>query len=801
MIYAAFLTLFSHWRRHPGQLTMLVLGLALATALWSGVQAINTQARTAYAEAATTLGQDRLDRLVRADGRPVPLADYIALRRAGYLVSPVISGELRSGDARLRLLGIDPLTAPPEANTPTQQGTNLDLGAFFMAPGLLLMTAETAAAALPPDLPPIRIATGIPPRAALTDIGTAARLLGQSDPSYLLVWREQPAHLPPLVTATTLQPVAPEQRADPAQLTESFHLNLTAFGLLAFAVGLFIVHAAIGLAFEQRRATMRSLRALGLPLRSLLMVFTLELAVLSLFAGLIGLILGYSIAAALMPGVAGSLRGLYGADLPGTLSFDPLWALAALAMTLAGAGLAGAQAMRRTARLPILAPALPQAWQQAATHHMRRQAYIALALLGLSGMLVLWGDNLFLSFVAVACLFLGAALLLPITLAQLLGLIQSRTRSALSEWLFADTRQQLPGLSLALMALLLALAANIGVSTMVGSFRTTFVGWLDQRLVAELYVTAPNEAEAARLVAYLNPRTEAVLPVVWADTTLAGRPGAVYGQADHPTFRDHWPLIAALPDAWDRLALGEGVLINEQLARFARLAPGDSLTISQDTTLPILGVYSDYGNPEAQAIVTLDRFVAAFPTITPTRFALRVAPAQTAALASALRDEFGLPADAVINQTQIKRFSLEIFEQTFLITGALNLLTLGVAGFALLTGLLTLADMRLPQLAPVWALGITRARLARFELIRSVVLAALTFFLAVPVGLALAWLLLAVINVQAFGWRLPMQIFPNDGLRLLALSLIAATMAAALPALRLARISPGRLLKVFAHES
>lgn len=801
MIYAAFLTLFSHWRRHPGQLTMLVLGLALATALWSGVQAINTQARTAYGEAATTLGQDRLDRLVRADGRPVPLADYIALRRAGYLVSPVISGELRSGDARLRLLGIDPLTAPPEANTPTQQGTNLDLGAFFMAPGLLLMTAETAAAALPPDLPPIRIATGIPPRAALTDIGTAARLLGQSDPSYLLVWREQPAHLPPLVTATTLQPVAPEQRADPAQLTESFHLNLTAFGLLAFAVGLFIVHAAIGLAFEQRRATMRSLRALGLPLRSLLMAFTLELAVLSLFAGLIGLILGYSIAAALMPGVAGSLRGLYGADLPGTLSFDPLWALAALAMTLAGAGLAGAQAMRRTARLPILAPALPQAWQQAATHHMRRQAYIALALLGLSGMLVLWGDNLFLGFVAVACLFLGAALLLPITLAQLLGLIQSRTRSALGEWLFADTRQQLPGLSLALMALLLALAANIGVSTMVGSFRTTFVGWLDQRLVAELYVTAPNEAEAGRLVAYLNPRTEAILPVVWADTTLAGRPGAVYGQADHPTFRDHWPLIAALPDAWDRLALGEGVLINEQLARFARLAPGDSLTISQDTTLPILGVYSDYGNPEAQAIVTLDRFIAAFPTITPTRFALRVAPAQTAALASALRDEFGLPADAVINQTQIKRFSLEIFEQTFLITGALNLLTLGVAGFALLTGLLTLADMRLPQLAPVWALGITRARLARFELIRSVVLAALTFFLAVPVGLALAWLLLAVINVQAFGWRLPMQIFPNDGLRLLALSLIAATMAAALPALRLARISPGRLLKVFAHES
>ena len=45
----------------------------------------------------------------------------------------------------------------------------------------------------------------------------------------------------------------------------------------------------------------------------------------------------------------------------------------------------------------------------------------------------------------------------------------------------------LPGLSLALMALMLALATNIGVGTMVSSFRQTFVGWLDQRLVSEFY--------------------------------------------------------------------------------------------------------------------------------------------------------------------------------------------------------------------------------------------------------------------------------------------------------------------------
>ncbi len=223
-------------------------------------------------------------RLVSPSGRPVPLAEFVALRRAGYLVSPVISGELREAEARLRILGIDPLTAPPEAGAPALQGEGLDLTTFFTAPGLLLMGQETSVGPLPPGLPRIVLRDGIPPGAALTDIGTAARLLDQRDPSYLLVASVQPAGLPPLAQVTNLRLERPGTTTDIASLTDSFHLNLTAFGLLSFAVGLFIVHAAIGLAFEQRRATVRTLRALGLPLRSLLVAVSLELAVLTLFA-------------------------------------------------------------------------------------------------------------------------------------------------------------------------------------------------------------------------------------------------------------------------------------------------------------------------------------------------------------------------------------------------------------------------------------------------------------------------------------------------------------------------------------
>ena len=57
------------------------------------------------------------------------------------------------------------------------------------------------------------------------------------------------------------------------------------------------------------------------------------------------------------------------------------------------------------------------------------------------------------------------------------------------------------------------------------------------------------------------------------------------------------------------------------------------------------------------------------------------------------------------------------------------------------------ADNTVIAYEPIWAIGTARARLAWIEMGRSLALAALTFLLALPVGLALAWILLAVVNV------------------------------------------------------
>jgi putative ABC transport system permease protein len=782
--------LLSHWRRHPLQLAMLLLGLALATALWSGVQAINAEARAAYDRAAGTLGQDRLDRLVG----PLTVARYAELRREGWPVSPVLEGRIGA----VRVLGIEPLTLPQGAGV-SGLPTLSEAGGLLAGQAVLVHpeTPQRIGAAGLFDGVEIVTSPDLPPMTVLADIGLAERLLNQrGQVTALLIDPSRP--LPgPIPADLALQKAAPDDGL--ARLTDSFHLNLTAFGFLAFAVGIFIVHSAVGLAFEQRRPVYRTLRSLGVSARQLGVLVLVELLGLALVAGVAGVALGYTVAAALLPDVAATLGGLYGAPVPGALTLRADWALAGIAMAVLGTLVAAAQGLWQVWRLPILASAQPRAWGRASGRARGMQAVAGLGLWAVAGLALAFGQGLWAGFVVLAGLLLGAAVVLPFVLAGLLALTSRAAGGVLEGWFWADTRQQLPGLSLALMALLLAVATNVGVGTMVASFRSTFTGWLDQRLASELYVTAEDVAEGERMRLWLEPRVDAVLPIIEADQTLGGQPGTVYGVADHATYRQNWPLLSAVPDVWDLVRDGAGVLVNEQMARRQGLALGDTLALPGGV-LPVVGVYSDYGNPSPQIILGMTAFQARYPDAVGLRFALRLPPDRVDAVSAELRAEFGLEDGALVDQAGIKAFSLAVFDRTFTVTGALNGLTLGVATLAMLASLLTLAGLRLPQLAPVWAMGLTRRRLAGLDLLRTVVLAALTAVLALPLGLALAWVLLAVVNVEAFGWRLPMQIFPGDWLRLMAAALVAALAAGLLPALKLARTSPAAMLRVFASE-
>ncbi|MEM7568957.1 MAG: FtsX-like permease family protein, partial [Pseudomonadota bacterium] len=567
--------LLSHWRRQPLQFITLFLGLALATALWTAVQAINAEAGDSYDKASKTLGQSVYAQLVPRFGEDVPEALFAKLRRAGWLVSPVLEGSVMVGEQRLWVIGVEPLTSPAgvgaaglalENRSQSAFAEFLEQKAVFAQPDTLALIEDVDSELLVFEEP------DAPQSTVIADIGLAQQLLSRPGrvsrfivaPNVL----SKPQPLDDITPSLRLNP--PEEGVEASRLTGSFHLNLTAFGLLSFAVGLFIVQGAIRLAFEDRMATLRTLRTLGVSLRHVMIALVAELSLLAIVAGLFGVVIGYGLAAALMPDVAATLQGLYGAQVDGGLRIRPQWALTGLGISLAGTALAAGASLLQSARMPLLATG-----HRSARHHTAQQQRRHLLALGafafcVSGVLMWAASGLVAAFIMLACLLLGGAFLLPAFLERILGFGESLARrwsaSALAQWFLSDTRFQLSGLSLALMALMLAIATNIGVSTMVQSFRTAFVSFLDQRLAASFYVDVENPEKAAAMVKGVAPVVDDIMPILSQETELAGAKAIILGLRINQTYKTNFTFLDAESDIWEALQSTQAVSINEQMA-------------------------------------------------------------------------------------------------------------------------------------------------------------------------------------------------------------------------------------------
>ncbi|AIS16047.1 ABC transporter permease [Pseudomonas rhizosphaerae] len=820
VLYWTLRSLLSHWRRHPIQGVALITGLWLATALFTGVLALNSQARQSYALASQMVGGEAQANIVARDGADFAQSTFIALRLQGWPVSPVLEGRVTlvsHPQLRLQVVGIEPLTLPVGSPVAGAVPNVDELSAFIGTPGrtwvapqtLRELGAEEGArlhTSTGQALPPLHTRAQMAPGVLLMDIGAAqAALQTPEQLSRLLLPKTFQQALPDAYT-DRLQINRSDADGDLARLTDSFHLNLTALGLLAFVVGLFIVHAAIGLALEQRRALLRTLRACGVSAALLVLALVLELGLLALLGGLAGIASGYWLASLLLPDVAASLRGLYGAEVAGQLNLSPAWWLAGLALSLGGVLLAGADSLWRAARLPLLALSGGEAWHQAHRQWLRRQAVVAAVAALVAVSCAVFGNGLASGFILMGSLLLAAALALPVLLSSALALLARCRWGVLGQWFLADCRQQLPGLSLALMALLLGLAANIGAASMTEGFRQTFTGWLEQRLSAELYLRPQHPEQAPALQQWLQQRHEVqqVLPGWEMQIRQQGWPTELAAVIDAPLYRQHWPLLEqAAGNPWDTLFSSDSLMLSEQLARRLGVGIGARLALpaAQGQWNPtVVGIYADYGNPKGHILVSAEQFQQHWPGTSPARFALRMAEADTASLKNEVQQAFGLDDSHVVEQRQLKRWASQVFERTFSATAALNALTLGVAGVALFIGLLTQSQSRLGQLAPLWAMGVGRRQLILLSVAQTLILAVLTLALAIPLGILLAWCLVAVINVQAFGWRLPLQVFPLQILQLCGLALIAAMLASAWPMLRLQRSQPTDLLRVMASE-
>ncbi|EAR10203.1 FtsX-like permease family protein [Reinekea blandensis] len=776
--------LLSHYRRHPLQAIFLLLGLTLGVALWSAVELINGHARTSYADAEQFLGADA-HFWIRPTGENAAVSqqDYIRLRRLGFVeLYPIIEARLQTREQDwLILLATDFMALPiaDAQNNSSETATPFVGDALaFMTPPFQTAVPESLASELginPGDQLTLTNGQRLPPATLqsrpqqgerlVVDMAAAFEVLNRDNFDYLGVTklsasREQALRqaLPEGLILTRNQ-----QSLDLQELTDSLHIQLAAMGWLAFVVGLFIVFNAVRFSLWMRQATLTTLREMGIGLDDLALAIALEALFWSVLGTLLGGGLGFLLGNLLLPTVSSSLGSLYGAIITPTVTLTARHLLQAAIMTLLGVTVAVAGPIWLSARRSIRQQQHQTLDQQFQPRQLGVQSLSAVALLGLAALYYFQIDSVSDGFVLLALVLFGSALSLP---PLLYGAFWLAARSMPASWwrlrwAMRDAFAQLPHLRIAMMALLLALVANLGVSTLVGSFRIAFTDWLTVRMSADVYVqSATLDADALLTQAPLKVQASHArtgLNLRWQD-----RPTEIRGVNTQAPDMRSLPLALSEPNAlsqWAEQGHLRPILANEQVHHLAGVNLGESVSLPTDTgtvDFQVVGFFHDYGNPYYAFYLPKATVSQYWKNAQPMGLAIWLQDTNLQAFEPDLLDAGAEPGDW-IDQRQLMSVALQIFERTFAITGALNTLTLGVAGVALFAALMSIHQQRLHQYAHWRALGVNQQE---WLLIVGGPLAGMvmvTGLLAIPLGAVLSALLIADINIIAFGWSMPLN--------------------------------------------
>jgi putative ABC transport system permease protein len=150
-----------------------------------------------------------------------------------------------------------------------------------------------------------------------------------------------------------------------------------------------------------------------------------------------------------------------------------------------------------------------------------------------------------------------------------------------------------------------------------------------------------------------------------------------------------------------------------------------------------------------------------------------------AALHAALDGRFGVEIN---DNPTMRRAILSVFERTFAITGALQAVSAIVAIIAVLSVLFALVSERRADIALLSAIGAGAAQVHALVAAQAGILGLLGAALGSVAGLVIGYVLVAVVNLQSFGWSLGFELPWNAMITLALVVGVACTIAGLIPA-------------------
>ena len=594
------------------------------------------------------------------------------------------------------------------------------------------------------------------------------------------------------------------------KMLRAFRYNLTALSYLSLIVGVILIYNTLNLAAVRRRREVAALRTLGASRELVLGLFLSESMLLGGLGSVGGLWLGQ-----VMGGLADSLVRRTVETLYLGFSLRPLEGDGSgffYAMMLAlGALLGLVSGAIPSLRVSSVSPVqvLREGFLIGDRHAFPRcLVWIGIGLIGLGAAIAqvpASGNVPIGGYISAVLLICGFGLVAPELSGRLLSLLRlARAAPGIEGRLALDSVERgLPRLVVAVISLGVAVSLLVSIFVMVGSFRRTVIAWIDQTFRADLYISAAGTSSsgggergmAAGFVAAIQAidGVRAVGSFRGHTIEYGGIPVTLAGTDLGTRARNSKILFVDGSDTSQvvqRVIGRDAVIVSEPFALKQRVQTGQQIflpTPAGPAPFLVEGIYYDYSSDRGLILMDQSSYWRHFQDRSLSNLAVYINGDEHKV--DEIRQKIGENLSEahlfIARNTDLRRQALRIFDQTFRITYALELVAIAVAVLGITNTLGTLILERRGEIAIFKFLGADRRQLRRITLNEALLTGVLGLTLGCLLGMGLALVLIYVINRQAFGWTI--QFDPPWISVLLALAgVLAATVLSGLYPARLA---------------
>jgi len=587
-------------------------------------------------------------------------------------------------------------------------------------------------------------------------------------------------------------------------MIKAYRLNLLALSLIALFVGIFLVYNAVAFTVSKRRYEIAMLRVLGTQRWQILGLFLGEALLVGLLGALIGVGLGLAMAKIALRAMAGTISELYLLVRAETIRFSPLamvlGAGAALGVAVLGGLFPSLEASRTLPREALYRTALERRLKT----NLGRISLVGVVVLGAgflcSQLQPVDGLPLF-GFVAAFLILAGFSFLAPASVLlvnralalPLAGIFKIEGKLA-SRYLGRSLNRS----AVAIASLMTALAMLISISIMILSFRQTVKVWTEQIISADLFISP-----AGRLT---GQRGNLPLGLVGSLEKLPGLV-AMERLTEIPMRIDNLQVLLFVSDLEVKARLSSIMLrrgsskeilrqcreqgqitISEVLANRLHLGEGDYLQLPTPSGLQrflIAGVFYDYRTEGGMVIMDRSTYAKYWPDERRyTSVGIYLEPGSSLAeIRTLIRSRLKRSEEVFITSNkELRQEILRIFDQTFSITYALQIVAIVVAIFGIVNTLVLLVMERERDIGVLKAVGATNRQVQRMTLLEAGLMGLISFVLGAVNGILLSLLLIFVINKQSFGWTIQFTVPGAMFGKTMILVLVCALIAGIFPA-------------------